>query len=142
MYKVMTEGENLKGMQKNSVISSKTKDFLKEKYSKCDFCIIKPFQNLEKNLLEDREIKVLIEFKDDEFVIKHLIRYKNKRIDLKVISKEKIEFEEFESTSNIRLKNKADEKNINIILCGIVSRLFVMQELLFDYVNTLKAARK
>lgn len=142
MYMVMTEGKNLKGMQKNSVIISKTKDFLKEKYSKCDFCIIKPFQNLEKNLLEDREIKVLIEFKDDEFVIKHLIRYKNKRIDLKVISKEKIEFEEFESTSNIRLKNKADEKNINIILCGIVSRLFVMQELLFDYVNTLKAARK
>lgn len=139
MYKVMTEGKNLKGMQKNSVIISKTKDFLKEKYSKCDFCIIEPFQNLEKNLLEDREIKVLIEFKDDEFVIKHLIRYKNKRIDLKVIGKEK---NEFESTSNIRLKNKADEKDINIILCGIVSRLFVMQELLFDYANTLKAARK
>ena len=139
MYMVMTEGKNLKGMQKNSAISSKTKDFLKEKYSKCDFCIIKPFQNLEKNLLEDREIKVLIEFKDDEFVIKHLIRYKNKKIDLKVISKEKIEFE---STSNIRLKNIADEKDINIILCGIVSRLFVMQEILFDYVNTLKAARK
>lgn len=40
----------------------------------------------------------------------------------------------------IRLKNKADEKDINIILCGIVSRLFVMQEILFDYVNALKAA--
>lgn len=95
MYKVMTEGKNLKGMQKNSVISS--------------------------------------------FVIKHLIRYKNKKIDLKVIGKEK---SEFEATSNIRLKNKADEKDINIILCGIVSRLFVMQELLFDYANALKAARK
>ena len=124
-----------------SLLTSKTKDFLKEKYSKCDFCITKSFESLEKNLLQDKELRQVIEFKDDDLAINHIIHYDkhNKIINLEV--KFKDEFESV-SKSDIGLKKKAEEKHINTILCGIASHLFAMQEALFDYLNTLKAARK
>ena len=122
---------------KNSVISSKTKDFLKEKYCKCDFCIIKSFESLEKSLLQDKELKQIIEFKDNDLTIIHLIHYDNynKKINLKVKFKD-----EFESEAKNEIKKKIEEKHIDTIICGIASRLFDMQNLLFDYLNSLKAA--